>query len=475
MMSRYQRLTPERMEEIKEIVGKAQVLSETAIPEAYAYDAGTQKTGTRDYPEAVVLPANAGEIAAIMKWANRHRIPVTPRGGGSGLAGGAVPVNGGIALDLRRMNRIIHVDKAARYMVVEPAARTLDIQQEANRHGLLYAGDPCSSDDCVIAGNIATNAGGNRAVKYGVTADQVYELEIVTPQGEIVALGGRLKKNSTGYGLVKLIAGSEGTLGIITRITLKLQKLAPLVPSFLAVFPNLPAAADFVGALLDDGILDPISLEIIDRETLLALERYRQDKLFVGQIGDALIIQLEAATEAELAQKRQRLQEIAASRQCLGVDAVNSEKIWQARRVWGKGIEMDHPVGASDDIVVPVDALVALIPVLEKLVAEFHFEFRIAGHAGDGNVHLRILPGTVPLPEWEGKLQEFRKKLYAAVYTLGGRLSGEHGIGIKRKQALREIINPVELELMKSVKKAFDPHLILNPGKIFDVDTEETV
>ncbi len=185
-----------------------------------------------------------------MKLANKHLIPVTPRGGGSGLAGGAVALKGGILLDLVRMNRIIHVDIAAKYMIVEAAVRTLDIQNEAKRHGLLYAGDPCSSDDCVIAGNVATNAGGNKAVKYGVTADQIYELEIVTPQGKILTLGGRLKKNSTGYSLIKLIAGSEGTLGIITKITLKLQKLAPLLPNFLAIFPNLAAAVTLVEALL---------------------------------------------------------------------------------------------------------------------------------------------------------------------------------------------------------------------------------
>jgi glycolate oxidase len=469
-MSNYKKVTSNIIVKLQIIVGVEHVLSGTAILDHYAYDAGTRKDILR-YPEIVVLPGSSQEVAEIMKLANKHLIPVTPRGGGSGLAGGAVALKGGILLDLARMNRIIHVDIAAKYMIVEAAVRTLDIQNEAKRHGLLYAGDPCSSDDCVIAGNVATNAGGNKAVKYGVTADQVYELEIVTPQGKILNLGGRLKKNSTGYSLIKLIAGSEGTLGIITKITLKLQKLAPLLPNFLAIFPNLATAVTLVEALLaEKNALDTTSLELMDRHTVIAIENYQKTKIFYGDVGDVLLIQLEAQTQEDVKVKELYLQELCSLHNCLDIRSIEGEAIWRGRRQWGKALEVDEPIGASEDLVVPVDLITPFIQNLESLTTSFQFDFRIAGHAGDGNLHLRILPGTVPIEEWENKLKEFREVLYAVTYSLGGRLSGEHGIGFKRKYFLRSVIQPDELELMKNLKKAFDPNFILNPGKIFDID-----
>jgi glycolate oxidase len=468
-MPTYQKLGNLTALELEKAVGAENVVWGQAIPEQYAYDAGTRKE-SRHYPEVLVFPGNAQEVAQILKIANREFIPVTPRGGGSGLAGGAVPLDGGIVLDLCRMDRIVHIDVAAKYMVVEPAARTLDIQQAANRHGLLYAGDPCSSDDCVIAGNIATNAGGNRAIKYGVTGDQVYELEVVTPQGEIVTLGGRLKKNSTGYGLVRLLAGSEGTLGIITRATIKLQKLAPLLPNFLVVFPSLAAAIAVVNHLLDDAVIEPISVELVDKQTMLDLERYQQEKLFADdRTGDCLIIQLEAYTEEDLCKKRDKLQELCKALGSHSVYDIAGDKIWPARRAWGKAIEVDHPVGVSEDIVVPVDQITEFVTQLGILTGEFQLQFRIAGHAGDGNMHIRIIPGEVSSDAWPAAVQKFREKLYTVTYKLGGRLSGEHGIGIKRKEFLSGIIDPVELALMRAVKKAFDPNHILNPGKIFDI------
>lgn len=468
-MATYHKISNATALELENIVGAGNLLWGRDIPEEYAYDAGTRKE-SRHYPEVLIFPGSAQEVAQILKIANKDLIPVTPRGGGSGLAGGAVPLNGGIVLDLGRMNRIVHIDAAAKYMIVEPAARTLDIQQAANRHGLLYAGDPCSSDDCVIAGNIATNAGGNRAIKYGVTGDQVYELEVVTPQGDIVTLGGRLKKNSTGYGLVRLIAGSEGTLGIITRAIIKLQKLAPLLPNFLAVFPSLEAAIAAVNRLLDDPVIEPISVELVDRQTMLDLERYQQVQIFAGdQTGDCLIIQVEAYTAEELGEKQDRLQALCKNLGSYSVADIEGDIIWPARRAWGKAIEVDHPVGVSEDIVVPVDQITEFVAQLGVLTGEFQLQFRIAGHAGDGNMHIRIIPGEATGTDWPASVPKFREKLYAVTYKLGGRLSGEHGIGVKRKEILSGIIDPVELALMRAVKKAFDPNHILNPGKIFDM------
>lgn len=472
-MTAYNNVKNETLLELREILGSEHVIAGENISSEYTYDAGT-KDGKRWLPEVVVFPGDRDEVAQILRLANRQLIPITPRGGGSGLAGGAVPIHGGIIIDLRRMNKILHVDSKARYMVVQPGVPTLQIQQEAKKHGLLYAGDPCSSDDCVIAGNVATNAGGNRAVKYGVTGDQVYELEVVTPQGGVIILGGRLKKNSTGYGLVKLIIGSEGTLGIITQITLKLHRLAPILPSFLAVFPDIKTALTLVGILVEDSI-DPISLELIDKQTVIAIENYLKKPIFKDDEGDCLIIQLEAQDVVELTRKQERLTQVCHSHGCKSIEKVDGDTIWEGRRKWGAAIKVNNPIGISEDIVVPVDEINILIEKLGILINEFDFEFRIAGHAGDGNIHLRIFPGMSPLALWEEQLSIFRHRLYEIVYQLGGRLSGEHGIGFKRKSFLKNIIQPAELELMKTVKKAFDPNLILNPGKIFDMKKEEVI
>lgn len=465
-MSLYQSVNQDILTEITNIVGIKHVLSGTTIPQEYTHDAW-QPEGTAYYPDIVALPANSHEVALLVQLANRNLIPVTPRGGASGLSGGTIPVYGGIIIDLSRMNRIIKIDPKAHYIVVEPAVLTLDVQKEAAKYNLLYAGDP-SSDDCVIGGNVATNAGGNRAVKYGVTADQVYELEVVTPQGEIVNLGGRLKKNSTGYGIVKLIIGSEGTLGIVTRITLKLQRLAPFITNYLALFSSFLAATISVTAILDDVLIDPISLEIIDKKTVADLAKYRDDWRFFDQIGDLLIIQVEARDLEQLIEKQNRLKSICKATS--GIYAqVKGEKIWQARREFGKAIKAESAVLGIEDIVVPVDELAGFSVQLYKIAAAFDFDIRIAGHAGDGNIHIQILPYKAPSNEWEDRLDKFHRTLYSEVYSRGGRISGEHGIGLKRKQYFLDKIDPVELALMKSIKKAFDPKNILNPGKIFDV------
>jgi len=468
-MSQYRTLSQQLITELEEIVGSEHLVTALAIPGKYGYDAGTQ-SGRHYLPEAVLYPADASEVAAIVKVANREKIPVTPRGGGTGLAGGAVAVYGGILLDLSRMNRIIHIDREEKYLIAQAAVPTIEIQKIAYQHGLMYAGDPCSSDDCVIGGNIATNAGGNLAVKYGVTADQIYELEVVTPQGELVTLGGRLKKNSTGYGLVKVIAGSEGTLGIITQATVKLQPLAPLIINYVAVFPSLSAALSAVNAILDNELSDVISLELMDSRTVLALERYRQELLLQGHKGDTLIIQIEAQDQNELQLKHQRLTGILSTSGYTAFFEADGPRIWQARRMWGKANQAENAVSVSEDIVVPVNSVLPFIESFQKLISSAGFDFRIAGHAGDGNLHLRIMPNSVALAEWENALAVFRKKLYDEVYRLGGRLSGEHGIGVKRKTYLAGLINPVELGLMKALKRAFDPNDILNPGKVFDFD-----
>ncbi len=467
-MSGYQPVTAEIVAVLSAIVGPGQVVAGDEIPARFGHDAGTWRDA-QHLPEVLVAPANAEEVAAVLRLANRALVPVTPRGGGTGLAGGAVPLLGGILLDLGRLDRILEIDPQGRYAVVEPGVKTSRLQRVAGEQGLLYAGDPCSNDDCVIGGNIATNAGGNRAVKYGVTSDQVLELEIVTPLGDRTVVGSRLRKNSTGYNLVRLYAGAEGTLGIITRATLKLYPLAPLIRDFVVTLPDLASAIGLVSGLRNDHGVDPIVLELIDRRTAHAMERYNEAPVFGNPAGDCLVVQFEADDADELARKRALLELRSRGHGALGVEpAVDSEALWKARRAWGKALEAELPVAFGEDLVVPVELLAGFAARLQELVARYRFDFRLAGHAGDGNMHLRIAPGAVEPDRWPEAHGRFRDELYRTAYALGGRLSGEHGIGFKRKEPLGRFIDPVELSLMRAVKRAFDPNHVLNPGKIFD-------
>jgi glycolate oxidase len=453
---------------LRAIVGAEHVRTGSAIDQSLGNDAGTRSEAPR-LPEIAVYPGSTAEVARVVSLANEKRIPLTPRGGGTGLAGGAVPLHGGIALDLRRLDKILAIDTRARYAEVEPGVKTLALQTAARAQGLLYAGDPCSNDDCVLGGNIATNAGGNRAVKYGVTSDQVLSLEIVTAQGKVTTVGGRLKKNATGYNLVRLFVGSEGTLGIVTKAAVKLRRRAAFYPDFIVALPDLVEAMTLVESLADDRFIDPITLEIIDRRTVAAMERLRGAPIFGRPDGHVLIVQFEAESEEEIRDKGARLKARCAAVPSRGVSrAADSEEIWSARRSWAKALRDETPVAVGEDLVVPVDRLADFIERMQALLAQYGLDYRLAGHAGDGNMHISTVPGSLPLELWEQTQAKYRAELYRTVYELGGRLSGEHGIGLKRKKTLARLIDPVELELMRSIKKAFDPSNILNPGKIFD-------
>jgi glycolate oxidase len=451
------------------LVGRDHVRTGSEIAQALGFDAGTRHEVPR-LPDVAVVPGSTAEVASVVALANRKRIPLTARGGGTGLAGGAVPLHGGILLDLGRLDRILTIDCRARFAEVEPGVKTLTLQNAAREQGLLYAGDPCSNDDCVLGGNIATNAGGNRAVKYGVTSDQVLSLEVVTALGQVTTLGTRLKKNSTGYNLVRLFVGSEGTLGIITKAMVKLRRLAPLHPDYLVILPDLVAAMTLVEALADDRFLDPITLEIIDRRTVAAMEKLKGAPIFGRPQGHVLIVQFEADSEEEVQDKAARLKQRCADVTCLGITrAGDSEEVWAARRTWAKALHEELPVSVGEDLVVPVDRLAEFIGRMQGLLERYGLDYRLAGHAGDGNMHINTVPGHVPLEHWQDTQTRYRAELYQVVYSLGGRLSGEHGIGLKRKKTLAKLIDPVELELMRSIKRAFDPNNILNPGKIFDL------
>jgi glycolate oxidase len=466
-MVNYNKITPAVLTALKNIVSDKFIISDDDRRAPYAHDEVTDSR-YHSMPEVVVLPENAGQVAEIIKLANKELIPVVPRGAGTGLACGAVPIYGGIVLSLERMNKILEVNANSLYMVVEPGVRTDAVQVAAKKENLFYAGDPCSGDSCFIGGNAATNAGGNKAVKYGTTRQQIYSLEVVTPLGEIVNLGGRLEKMTTGYSLEHLIIGSEGTLGIITKLTLRLMPLPQHVVDILAVFPDVDSAISMVPTLIKEGIT-PTCVEFMDNVTVKSVENFIKEKLPESDKGHYIILQIEGQSEDDMDDKSVMVDELCMKNGALSVYVADSQKIWKARKSFAEAVRHESFIHGKEDIVVPVDKIPEMMREIAVLSKKFGLVTRTASHAGDGNIHLNILKGSMPDAQWDKELETFQKELYAVVYQLGGKLSGEHGIGYKRRQLMEQFADPVELELMRSIKKALDPNLILNPGKIFNV------
>lgn len=465
-MTAYNPVTEEVLSALREALGAENVKIDEETLDRYKTD---EETDPRYHhlPEVVVLPGSTEEVAAVMKIANKYLVPVTPRSAGTSVSCGAVPVHGGIVLLLGRMDKIIEMNTEAMYMVVEAGARTIEIQKMANDAGFLYAGDPCSADSCLIGGNIATNAGGNKAVRYGTTRHQVYSIEAVTPTGEITELGNRLKKCSTGYCLDQLIMGSEGTLGIITKATLKLLPMCPYKLDILAVFTDVQKAVDLVPNLIKAG-LNPTSIEFMDNGFVRAASDFTEIRLPHYEDGSYVIVTVETFNEDELDMKMEQLDEICT--QCGATDVLEAdERVWRVRRNCLEGTRVLSKVSTSDDLVVPVDKIADCIEHLQEVAKDYNFKLMCLAHAGDGNLHFQILKCDMSDEQWEDELQRFHAIAYEYVYSLGGRISGEHGIGAKKLAAMETYTDPVELEIMRTIKRALDPNNILNPGKVFNV------
>lgn len=464
-MPEYHKITPAVVAELKSLLDDKRVFTDPERMEPYSHDEVTDAR-YHHMPEAVVFPENKEEVAAVIKLANRELIPVTPRGAGTGLAAGAVPTYGGIVLSLERMNKIIEVNAEHMYMIVEPGVRTLDVQNAAREHGLLYAGDPCSSDSCFIGGNVATNAGGDRAVKYGTTRHQVYAVEIVTPTGEITELGGLLNKSTSGYCLEQLIMGSEGTLGVITRATLKLVPLPKYKMDLLPIFPDSTSAIAAVFKLLHAGI-NPTSLEYMDNGAINISARYLQEKLPHQDDGNYLIVTVESDSEDDLDDKAEKIDEICSDGGAL-TTLVADEKIWHARKSFADAARQESYIHSPEDLVVPVQHLPLAMREIAAICEKHHAVSRIVSHAGDGNIHLTILQGDISKEDWPEKIDAIYDDLFRFVYSIGGRMSGEHGIGTKRSKWLRKFADPVQLRMMQAIKRALDPNMILNPGTVVE-------
>jgi glycolate oxidase len=456
-------LAPRIIQRLQQIVGTENVTCERADLLCYSYDATQQSF----LPEVVVFPGNAQEISQIVLLANAERIPVFPRGAGSGFTGGSLPVTGGIVLVTTRLDRILRIDTENLVAEVQPGVVTEQFQQAVEKLGLFYPPDPASLKFSTLGGNVAECAGGPRCVKYGVTKDYVLGLEVVTPQGDIIKTGGETMKGVVGYDLTKLMCGSEGTLGIITRITFKLLPLPEAKKTMLVIFDSIDGAAKGVSAIIGGKII-PTTLEFMDAATLECVRKATGLKL--PEAARAVLI-IEVDGERDLIERQaQKILEIVAS---LGVvetrvaqNAAESEDIWKVRRSVSASLRMVNPDKFNEDICVPRSLVPQMIREVEKISNKHAIPIVNFGHAGDGNIHVNIMIDR----QVEGQLTKAEaaiEEVFAAALQLGGTMSGEHGVGNTKAPYLPMELDPAAVAYMKAIKKALDPNNILNPGKIF--------
>ncbi|MCO5236732.1 MAG: FAD-binding protein [Chitinophagaceae bacterium] len=453
----------------REIVGEAHVYTEEETLNQYGHDETEQLSYL---PEIVIKPRTAVEISEILKICNKELIPVTPRGAGTGLSGGALPYKGGVVISTERMNRILQIDEQNLQVITEPGVITGVLQEAVKEKGLFYPPDPASRDSCFIGGNIAENSGGPRALKYGVVKDYVLNLEVVLPDGSIIWTGANVLKNATGYNLTQLIVGSEGTLGIVTKIVLKLLSMPKYDLLMLVPFPTLEKAGEAVSAIFSAGFT-PSSLELMEEDALRIVSKTTPD----------LTVPLSPETEAQLIievdgnHKEILMSEIEAISELLtkydageiyfAEDEQQKSALWQARRKVAEVVKLNG-FTIEEDTVVPRAALPALIRGVKTLGKQYNFDTVCYGHAGDGNLHIRIRKEGIKNSGADPEMVKILRSLFELVKDLGGTISAEHGIGLVQKSYMDIVMSEKHFQLMRDIKKAFDPNNILNTGKIFD-------
>jgi glycolate oxidase len=449
------------------LVGDENVLVGSQEMEAYSHD---ETVGLKATPEVVVKVTSAEQVSHILKLAQRERIPVTPRGAGYGLSGGAVATLGGIVLSTEKMNRVLEIDKENLMVTVEPGLITGDLHRAVEAEGLFYPPDPASLDSCSIGGNVAEGAGGPRAVKYGTTKDYVCGLEAVLPSGKIITNGGKVVKNVTGYNLIQLLIGSEGTLAIVTKIILRLLPLPKTQIDLLVPFDCFQAAADTVSDIIAHRIL-PTTMEFMERDSMQAVERLLEKEVPFSDAAAQLLVQLDGnipeAVEADMEIVGDLCLEHGARDVLVAQDRPTRERLWEARRLIIDALNQESPVNHMEDVVVPRARIPQLLGGMREIAELNRVRIISFGHAGDGNVHVNILKDNVPDERWELLVPDVTEEIYRLTLSLGGTLTGEHGIGATRRKYLSLAIDEEQVNIMRGIKDVFDPNQILNPGKIF--------
>jgi glycolate oxidase len=468
-MSAYSKISSSILSTLQQIAGNDNVFFDKEILAQYAHD----ETEELVYlPEVVVKPSTTEEIAAILKLANKELISVTPRGAGTGLSGGALPVFGGIILSMERFNKIIEIDERNLQATVEPGVINEVFQNAVNEKGLFYPPDPASKGSCFLGGNVAESSGGPKCVKYGTTKDYILNLEVVLPTGEIIYTGANTLKNSTGYNLTQLMVGSEGTLGIVTKIIVRLLPHPKYNLLMLIPFRNLDEACEAVSRTFRAGFT-PSAMELMERDALLWVSRFVQSNVIKieDDIQAHLLIEVDGNDIDALMKEMEAIGELMSNyniADILFADAeAQKQELWKLRRRINEAVK-SNAISKEQDTVVPRAELPALVKGIKEIGGRYNFKSVCYGHAGDGNLHIRIIKGELTDEQWEGS---YIKKAIAEIFTLckqlGGTISGEHGIGLIQQEYMNIVFSEKALSIQKEIKKVFDPNNILNPGKMF--------
>lgn len=423
-------------------------------------------------PELVLFVQTADEISNVLRYCNERRIPVTVRGGGTGLSGGALAIHGGVVLNMQGFNKILNIDEQNLQVVVEPGVITEVLQNAVKEKGLFYPPDPSSKGTCFIGGNVSENSGGPRAVKYGVVKDYVLNLEVVLANGDFIWTGANVLKNATGFNLTQLMVGSEGLLGVITKIVLKLLPYPDKNLLMLVPFPSAELACEAVAKIFQAGYT-PSALEFMERDAIEWSLKYSSEPNALP-IGDAvqahLLIEVDGKEEDILMREIEGIAQVLEQMGCDEILFADNEaeknRLWKLRRSVAEAVKA-HSIYKEEDTVVPRAALPQLLNKVKALGKEFGFNSVCYGHAGDGNLHVNIVKGNLTDAQWEQDLPKAIHLLFEYVHALGGTISGEHGIGLVQKEYMSIVFNEVQLNLMRGIKDLFDPKGILNPGKVF--------
>lgn len=463
----YNRITSNILDQFKQVIDQNRLITATEDLETFAHD---ETEDLRFYPEVVALPETPEEVAALIKICNAHQIPVTPRGAGTGLSGGALATNGGLMIAMQRMNKIIEIDERNLQATVEPGVVTETFINAVAEKGLLYPVDPASKGSCFIGGNISHGSGGPRVVKYGTIREYVLNLQVVLANGDIIWTGANTLKYAAGYNLTQLFIGSEGTLGIVCKAVLKLIPKPSQDILLLASFTSNEEACEAVGAIFRKGIV-PSALEFMERKGVEWVMEHDEIQFNLQANMEAfLLIEVDGNSMEELLTQCEQVNLVLEENNCVDVllaDAASQkESLWHLRRTMAVSIK-SNSIYKEEDTVVPRATLPALIKGIKEIGAVYSFESVCYGHAGDGNLHVNILKGKMTDEDWKTKLKKGIKEIFELTIQLGGTISGEHGIGLVQREYMPLKYSELHLNLMRGIKKVFDPNNILNTGKIF--------
>jgi len=461
----YKKITSDDIDFLKSVCGKDRVYTAEAINEDFSHD---ELGGISRMPDVMVEVLSTEEVSAIMEYAYNNNIPVTPRGQGTGLVGASVSLYGGIMLNMCKMNRFLELDEDNLTLTLEPGVLLMEISKFVEENDLFYPPDP-GEKSATIGGNINTNAGGMRAVKYGVTRDYVRGLEVVMPNGKVMELGGKVVKNSSGYSLKDMIVGSEGTLAVVTKAILKLIPLPRKTISLLIPFPELSMAIETVPKIIKSKVI-PTAIEFMEREVILAAEKFLGKK-FPDNSSDAyLLLTFDGNSKEEIEQSYEKVAHICLEAGALDVFISNTQErnaaIWSARGAFLEAIKASTTVMDECDVVVPRKHVAEFVKFTRQLQDKFNIRIMSFGHAGDGNLHIYVLKDNLANDIWQQKLHDVFEAMYSRALELGGKVSGEHGIGFAKKPYLNQSMGEYGISLLKNIKLAFDPKNILNPGKV---------